>query len=684
MSEALRGARFGLVAGMLLGAIEAAERALALSGFVRGAGEALGLAGLSLFFPALTGALVGMALGACVALARLAPALVPLPAVAWRAMWGGVAALALAAFLVFALTLTMRFDSLIARWPLILAAALGGGAAFGIAWPTLAAHGARARRGAARALLAVALAGFLFVLYLVNAYFAPQSSYGIHVIFLTGLAAGAALAVWLMPASFVRRAGAWAALLTLVLAFPADFAMRNRPRLEGLVKIRTSTSARCIDLLSWLADRDGDGAAPAFLLGGDDLAPFDPARPPGILRGFAPDTTTGVRSEAAVARPRALARPHIVLLTIDALRADVVAPAAPSASFLGALRPATPFLDSLAAESAVFEAAYAPSAGTEDTFNALFSGWLAPGSLAVAGTGPFLSQRLERGGYAVSAWTDDPHFGGRPWGFKDSRARTPEQGTRMMGEVAEHLAALPPGQPGFAWIHVMTLHSDVLNPLRLDAYSRDRKVRAYARHLAHVDTLVGALEEALARQGLAGRTLIALTADHGEEFGEHGHFHHNLALYEPAIRVPLWISGPGITPRRLLVTAALEELHPTLLEAAGLDPGATPARSLLPVLEGEAPAALDETRYSFLPHRGFSRRYATWSRPDRGQAALVDPRSGRKVILRIRAATWEAYDLARDPLERDNLAGDRITWPDSMLAALRAEIERNARPPAPR
>jgi arylsulfatase A-like enzyme len=230
----------------------------------------------------------------------------------------------------------------------------------------------------------------------------------------------------------------------------------------------------------------------------------------------------------------------------------------------------------------------------------------------------------------------------------------------------------------------MSLHSDVLNPLTLEAYSRDRKVRAYARALARVDTLVGALRAALAQQGLAERTLIALSADHGEEFGEHGHFHHNLALYEPAIRVPLWIKGPGIPARRLAATAALEALYPTLLEAAGLDPGTTPAPSLMPVLAGEAAATGRATHYSFLPHRGFSRRYATWSRPERGQAALVDPGSGRKVILRIRAASWEAYDLVRDPAERDNLAGEKLAWPDSMLAALRDEIARNARPPVGR
>jgi hypothetical protein len=64
---------------------------------------------------------------------------------------------------------------------------------------------------------------------------------------------------------------------------------------------------------------------------------------------------------------------------------------------------------------------------------------------------------------------------------------------------------------------------------------------------------------------------------------------------------------------------------------------------------------------------------------ERGQAALIDSRSGRKVILRIRHETWEAYDLFRDPAERDNLAGTGAGWPDTMIARLRSEIERNSR-----
>jgi hypothetical protein len=523
---------------------------------------------------------------------------------------------------------------------------------------------------------------------------------------LAALAAGAVLAVHSLPRLPLRFAGTIATALLVLLGIAADFAMRNRPRLEGLLKVRTATSSRCIDLLDWLSDWDRDGWATSFIVGGEDTAPLDPRRPPPILprdrqaaeasipgagQAAAPGASTTATQAAGsgegAARVEWIADgsgpPHLLLLTLDGCRADAVAPTPAAQSFPGPFRHATPALDSLAECSARFEAAYAPSAGTEDTFRSLFSGAYAPGVVPGVEPGRYLAGRLERAGYAVRASANDSHFGGSPWGFPRVEAVAPAEAEQMMLAAADFLAELPPGRPGFAWIHVMDLHSEVLNPLSLDAYSRARKMQAYGRNLGRVDSLVAVLTAALRSKGLAERTLLVVSADHGEEFGEHGHFHHNLALYEPAIRVPLWLSGPRVKPGLLAGTTSLLDLYPTLLEAAGLAPGPTPGRSLWPILSGAA-AADRGAHYSFLPHRGFSRRYATWARPERGQAALTDTRTLRKVILRIKSETWEAYDLARDPMEKDNVAGDGLGWPDSMLASLRAEIARNAQPmPSP-
>src|SRR5436190_8214972 len=276
-------------------------------------------------------------------------------------------------------------------------------------------------------------------------------------------------------------------------------------------------------------DWDRDGFAPGFLVGGWDTAPFDPARPAPILDrsfGARPTAADGPPPDAAAPAQNAAA-PHMLLLTLDACRADVVAPAPAAKSPLGALRPPTPVLDSLAARSAVFDAAYTPSAGTEDTFGSLFAGDYLPGILLGTDPGRYLAARLERRGYAVRAWADESFFVRSLWGFARLDACPRSEARRMLEDAAAFLGALPPGQPGFAWIHVMDLHSEVLKPLSLDAYSRSRKLAAYARALGHVDSLVGTLTGALRREGIAELTLIAVSADHGEEFGEHGHFNHN-------------------------------------------------------------------------------------------------------------------------------------------------------------
>ena len=149
---------------------------------------------------------------------------------------------------------------------------------------------------------------------------------------------------------------------------------------------------------------------------------------------------------------------------------------------------------------------------------------------------------------AVRAWADESFFARPLWGFARLDACPRSEARRMLEDAAAFLGALPPGQPGFAWIHVMDLHSEVLKPLSLDAYSRSRKLAAYARALGHVDSLVGTLTGALRREGIAERTLIAVSADHGEEFGEHGQWRHGYDLYQEVVHVPLMVRAPGLAP----------------------------------------------------------------------------------------------------------------------------------------
>jgi arylsulfatase A-like enzyme len=121
-------------------------------------------------------------------------------------------------------------------------------------------------------------------------------------------------------------------------------------------------------------------------------------------------------------------------------------------------------------------------------------------------------------------------------------------------------------------------------------------VRAwYDGAIRYLDERVGELIQFLDRRGLSEETYVILTADHGEQFGEHGLEKHYFSLYDDLLHVPLIVHPPGGTePRRWDTPVSLVDLVPTILElAAAPAPGSEHATSLLPL--DEPP----ESRYTF-------------------------------------------------------------------------------------
>jgi arylsulfatase A-like enzyme len=94
---------------------------------------------------------------------------------------------------------------------------------------------------------------------------------------------------------------------------------------------------------------------------------------------------------------------------------------------------------------------------------------------------------------------------------------------------------------------------------------------AYDDCIAALDQELGALFANLAGRGLLERTVVIVTADHGEQFGEHGQFRHGATLYEPEIRVPLVVVAPGRLPagRAIRVPVSLRDLPATVVDLLG-------------------------------------------------------------------------------------------------------------------
>ncbi len=146
-----------------------------------------------------------------------------------------------------------------------------------------------------------------------------------------------------------------------------------------------------------------------------------------------------------------------------------------------------------------------------------------------------------------------------------------------------------------------------------------------------------------------------MTADHGEEFGEHGGRYHGTTVYEEQVRVPLVVVGPGVRAGQAVATVVQTiDLLPTALSALGIPrPARLRGRDLGPVLAGDA-RALDEGR-AFVETDDYE---LMASGPDR-------------LICQRRAAACALYRPADDPLERRDRSADDPARFDAMRALLR-------------
>jgi arylsulfatase A-like enzyme len=138
--------------------------------------------------------------------------------------------------------------------------------------------------------------------------------------------------------------------------------------------------------------------------------------------------------------------------------------------------------------------------------------------------------------------------------------------------------------------------------------------------------------------------MLIFTSDHGEEFLDHGKFGHRNSLYEELVRVPLFIRWPrGLQPGRIDTPVSLLDIYPTLVELLGLsDPGTLRGRSLVPLLQGKAPAS---------PRPLFAEL-------DLESRELRMVRQGEwALIWHSEAPTaTELYELTRDPTQSNNFA----------------------------
>jgi arylsulfatase A-like enzyme len=232
-------------------------------------------------------------------------------------------------------------------------------------------------------------------------------------------------------------------------------------------------------------------------------------------------------------------------------------------------------------------------------------------------------------------------------------------------EIIDHLIARLRRQgPGslFYYTHLMDPHLPYNKHGKRTSSAHD----AYMQEVAHVDRHIGRLRAAIRELGLAHRTLLILSADHGEAFGEHGQRAHNRPLYDVQVHVPLLVECPGVKPATVDSFVSTLDVGPTVLDALRVPtPGYWMAESLVPLLIGET---VDEYRPIFM-ERVLTR-------------ALLFP-NGLKVMLRNKDRNAEIYNVREDPEELDDLRETLGSEGDELHALARQYALAHARRPKP-
>lgn len=462
---------------------------------------------------------------------------------------------------------------------------------------------------------------------------------------LAGLALAFRAAVFRPPASAaLRRAAAGSLALFVLLHVAAWAALDARQVVKVAVYERTATAGNVIRLTS----------GPRRVDEGE--------RPSAAARRERYERERRERAAGAGPLP-AFPGAHLVLITIDALRADRLG------IYGNGARPLSPRIDAFAKEAVVFERAYCTAPHSSYSISSLHTSRYVHDE-AILGkpiAHPTIADALNGAGYATAGFytqgiffTEGDNVGhyrkGR-FGFADVSHGAPRPRQLTDNVIAEIDRQIARGEPAFfVWAHYFNVHEPYLST-RFGAAPKDR----YDGEIAEADAEVGRLLDYLDAK-LARDAVIVIAADHGEEFEDHGGHYHGSSLFDEQVRVPLVVRAPGAAPRRISHPVSLLDVAPTALALLGRPPADGMAgQDLRPAIFGGDGAHVPRPVFASVmrEHMALVWPWKLVSDPPRGLHAL--------------------YDLSKDPGERVNrydeereiaarLAGELRLWLDDFNA----------------
>lgn len=399
------------------------------------------------------------------------------------------------------------------------------------------------------------------------------------------------------------------------------------------------------------------------------------------------------------------AAPSVLVIAIDTLRADRL-------GCLGNPRGLTPRIDALAERGVLYEHAFAHAPWTLPSFATLFTS-LPPEEHGAGGmVGDWrmldarhetLAERFRDAGWRTHSIVNVDFLGGS-FGLTQGFERVDEvhypDNAQLRDAAATTDAALAwirghADERFFLFAHYFDPHARYAPPamwrerfadprdakseafdfgereqiarwragvLQLTADDFARAEKLYDGEVAYVDDEVGRLLDGLAAAGLADSTVVVLTADHGEEFLDHGDWEHGHSLYDELLHVPLIVSfPPRVAPRRVSTAVGTIDVAPTLCALASVEPGsAFRGHDLLGGPAGAEPSAAPLLAFgNFWGPPRESLRAGPWK-------LIASPPAKGATEER-----FELYEWTRDPRERD----ERCASERERCGALRTDLE---------
>ncbi len=380
-------------------------------------------------------------------------------------------------------------------------------------------------------------------------------------------------------------------------------------------------------------------------------------------------------------------KPNLLFVTIDALRADHL-------GCYGYGRPTSPALDRLAADGVRFANAYTNAPMTSPSLPQIFTSSYFPSVTAPT----LLSALFADGVPRTKAIVHNPFLeyfltlGARD--TFDSVLGVGWRADRIAGKAQRWIEAQGDGRWAL-YLHFLDTHTpyrvpypaaalfrdpQYTGPVQIDfgdvdgaqhgkygAKDQEQVVALYDAALHFVDEHLGRLFDRLRARGVLDRTLVVVSADHGEELWDHGSFFHGVSLYDEQLHVPLIMRLPGGAHAGTTVTADVRSIDivPTIADALGAPIAPEfQGESLLPVIADPAQAASRED-FARASNQAFPFRFA-----------LRTP--AHKLIDTLHPAGEALFDLRADPHERTNL----IDRPDMQPVAgdLRTRLARYRAP----